>query len=94
MSLVTCVDATYSRGQVAGAALGCPCGRPRRLEVVSGALALGGRRSCGQLLELQPDHAHIRAGLRERPRADAGSAIRSCVSRIPESIMFPIYILT
>ena len=93
LSLVTCVDATYSRGQVAGAALGCPRGRPRRLEVVGGALALGGRRRRGQLIKLQPDHAHVRAGLGERPGAGAGSAVRSCVSRIPESIMFPIYIL-
>ena len=93
LSLVTCVDAAYFRGQVAGAALGCPRGRPRRLEVVGGALALGGRRRRGQLIKLQPDHAHVRAGLGERPGAGAGSAVRSCVSRIPESIMFPIYIL-
>ena len=93
LSPVTCVDATYSRGQVAGAALCCPRGRPRRLEVVGGALALGGRRRRGQLIKLQPDHAHVRAGLGERPGAGAGSAVRSCVSRIPESIMFPIYIL-
>ena len=92
LSLVTCVDAAYFRGQVAGAALGCPRCRPRRLEVVGGALALGGRRRRGQLIKLQPDHAHVRAGLGERPGAGAGSAVRSCVSRIPESIMFPIYI--
>ena len=93
LSLVTCVDATYSRGQVAGAALGCPRGRPRRLEIVGGALALGGRRRRGQLIKLQPDHAHVRAGLWERPGAGAGSAVRSCVSRISKFIMFTIYIL-
>ena len=93
-ALVTCVDATYSRGQVAGAALCCPRGRPSRLEVVGGALALGGRRRRGQLLELQPDHAHVRAGLGECPGAGAGSAVRSGVSRIPESIMLQTYFLS
>ena len=90
-SLVTCVDAAYPRGQVASAALCCPRGRPCRLEVVGGALALGGRRRRGQLLKLQPDHTHVRAGLGERPGAGAGSAVRSGVSRIPESFMLQTY---
>ena len=87
---LTCVDAAYAGGQVAGAALGGPRGRPRRLEVVSGALALRGRGRSGQLLKLQPDLTNIRAGLGERPGAGAGSAVGSAIPRIPEFIMFRI----
>ena len=91
---LTCVDAAYLGGQVAGAALGGPRGRPCRLEVVSGALALRGGGRSRQLLKLQPDLTNIRAGLRERPGAGAGSAVWSTIPRIPEFIMFRIYKFT